>query len=371
MKNNIKMMLKEASNKQDIPDLTERIINSVDTSKIEPQITSVKAPKKKFNFFPLMIAGIATAALVLTMSITIGVMNSRGNDPVVPTTPTVPTTPVVPTEPVVEYEEVTLNTLEKFFSDFTVNDAPNMINIVNTFDNISFDKPKNVQTGALSVDMEKEIVSDVNLFINNIEDMLGYTDTTSTLNVSPITDYKYLINVLNENYIYKIYYNETLLEEKNVDKDNYKYRAELNGKIVIGSKNYSFTGEKRIKNSKLIYTTNIVISDNQNVDVQESFTINKDFTIKKDQFEFKYNYHSNSNSKNFRITQRFDNNNLRDIRFVANETEACEFKMTIKPKDNNGIVATIDSRNDELSIALIEKDYYSYSFKKSGNVYKK
>ena len=37
----------------------------------------------------------------------------------------------------------------------------------------SFDKPKNVQSGALSVDMEKEIVSDVNLFINNITSTFG------------------------------------------------------------------------------------------------------------------------------------------------------------------------------------------------------
>ena len=369
MKNNIKMMLKEASLKQDIPDLSEKIIANVDTSKIEPEIKSVKAPKKKFNFFPLMIAGVATAVLVLTLSITIGVMNNRGNNPVVPSNPV---DPVIPQEPVVEYEEITLNTLEKFFSDFTVNDAPNMINIVNTFNNVSFDKPSNVTTGALSVEMENTIVNDVNLFINNIEDMLGYINTISTLNKSPLSDYKYLINVNNNNYIYKIYYNETLIEEKNVDKDNYKYRAELNGKIVIGNNNYNFTGEKRIKNSKLIYTTNIIIGENQNVDVQESFTINKDFTINYNQFEFKYNYHLNNVIKNFRITQRFDSNkNIRDIRFVANETEPCEFKMTIKPTDDNSILASIDSRNDQLSISLIETNYYCYTFKKSGNIYKR
>jgi len=312
-----------------------------------------------------MIAGVATAVLVLTLSITIGVMNNRGNNPVVPSNPV---DPVIPQEPVVEYEEISLNTLEKFFSDFTVNDAPNMINIVNTFNNVSFDKPSNVTTGALSVEMENTIVNDVNPFIDNIEEMLGYTSTQSTLNASNIAGYEYLINVNNNNYIYNIYYNETLTAEKNVDKDNYKYRAELNGIIIVGNNNYSFTGEKRIKNSKLIYTTNISIGQNQTVDVQESFTINKDFTINYNQFEFKYNYHLNNVIKNFRITQRFDSNkNIRDIRFVANETEPCEFKMTIK-KNDNGFTASIDSRNDDLYVSKLANGY-EYKFKNSKNIY--
>ena len=364
MNKDIKAILKAAANKQEINDLTDKIIANVDTSKIEYSRESIKAPKRKFNFFPLMIAGIATAVLVITLSISIGIMNTNNSNTVNPN-------PTLPTEPVVEYEEITLNKLETFYAQFTVNDAPNMINIVNTFNNVSFIKPDSVATGQLKPDMEESIVNDVDLFLYNIEDMLGKINTESKLVSSTDTNYKYLINVSNQNYTYKIFYNETLTEEKNVDKSNYKYKADLVGKVVIGNNEYSFIGEKRIKNSKLVYTTNITLATNKTVSVEEIFTINSDFTINYNLFEFRYLYSYGTNTKNVRMTQRFDaDKNVKEIRFVANESEINEVKMTIKPQTDYYIKASIDSRNDDLYVTK-NNDQYTYRFKNSNNEYTK
>ena len=365
MNKDIKAILKAAANKQEINDLTDKIITSVDTSKIEYSRESIKAPKRIFNFFPLMIAGIATAVLVITLSVSIGIMNNNNSNTVEPSNP------VVPSEPIVEYEEITLNKLESFYAQFTVNDAPNMINIVNTFNNVSFVKPENVQSGNLSVEMEESVVNDVNIFVHNIEDMLGYLNTSSTLVASTNQEYNNLINVTNNNYTYKIFYNEKLKEEKNVDKSNYKYRAELDGKVVIGNNEYSFTGEKRIKNSKLIYTTNITLAKDKAVSVEEIFTINQDFTINYKEFEFRYSYKYGEDIKNVRMTQKFgENKTIKEIRFVANEFESNEVKMTIKLQEGYYIKATIDSRKDDLYITKTDEGY-SYKFKNSNNEYKK
>ena len=362
MNKDIKAIIKAAANKQEINDLTDKIIASVDTSKIEYSRESIKAPKRKFNFFPLMIAGLATAVLVVTISISIGIMNNNNSNTVDPN---------LPTDPIVEYEEITLNKLESFYAQFTVEDAPNMINIVNTFNNVSFVNPENVQPGNLSVEMEESVVNDVNLFVYNIEDMLGYLNTSSTLVASTNPDYIYLINVLNNNYNYQIFYNETLIEEKNVDKSNYKYKAELTGKVVSGNNEYSFTGEKRIKNSKLIYTTVITLAEDKKVSVEEYFTINQDFTINYKEFEFRYLYQYGDDSKNARITQKFDENQAtKEILFRANENAFNEVKLTIKPQADYYIRASISSRNDDLYISKANNEY-TYKFKNSNNEYKK
>lgn len=371
MKNNdIKFMLKEAANKQEISDLQERILSNVDITKIKEEPKSVALPKRKFNFFPLAMAGVATAALVLTLSITIGVMNNNTNT-------NNPVNPTVDPNPPVVFDEIEMTKLETFYSSFTVNDAPNMINIVNTFNNISYDvvDGRIVDSNKnLKPDMEQAIVNDVNPYIYNIEDMLNLTEnTTSTLkaNTNQDYDYKYLIEVTNLNYKYYIYYNETLTEEKNADKTNYKYKADLTGKVVSGDNVYDFTGEKRIKNSKLTYTTNITVANNESVSVTEIFTVNHDFTINYDKFEYRYSYQNGENVKNVEITENFKNEKIDNIRFIANKGKMNEFKMTITTKDNAYINCSIDGRNSEVLSITNNNGEYTYKFKNSNNEYKK
>lgn len=371
MKNNeIKFMLKEAANKQEISNLQERILSNVDITKIKEEPKSVALPKRKFNFFPLAMAGVATAALVLTLSITIGVMNNSSNT----TNPVNP--PVVPSEPAI-IGDLEKTKLETFYSIFTINDAPNMINIVNTFNNISYDvvDGRIVDSNKnLKPDMEESIVNDVNPFIQNIEEMLDLTENASSIlkaNDNQKYDYKNLIEVTNLNYKYYIYYNETLTEEKNTDKSNYKYKADLTGMVVSGNNEYSFTGEKRIKNSKLTYTTNILLSNDEKVSVTEIFAVN-DYKIDYSKaFEFRYSYQDGENKKDIEITQNFKNNKTDSVRFIANRGAINEFKMTITTKDNAYINCSIDGRNSEVLSITNNNGEYTYKFKNSNNEYKK
>ena len=390
MKNNIKMMLKDAASRQEISNLQEQILNNVDITKIERKPKSVALPKRKFNFFPLILGGIATIALVITLSITVGVLNGNKSDTnviptVVPTPTEFPTDHTIPTdhdiptkteEPVV-YEELSMTELEQFYSTFTVNDAPNMINIVNTFNNISYDvvdgrvvdNNKN-----LKPDMEQAIVNDVNPYIYNIEDMLNLSSSTTTnlkLNNNQDYDYKYVIEVNNSNYNYFIYYDEILTEEKNVEKSNYKYKANLEGLVVSNGNEYLFTGEKRIKNSKLIYTTIITLDNSENVKVDETFTINQDFTVNYDKFEYKYLYTKNDLTKSIEIIQNYKNNEINNLRFVANRSEMNEFKMTITTKPDSYLNCSIDGRNSEVLSISKDNNEYVYTFKNSNNEYKK
>ena len=383
MSKNIKFMLKEAANKQEISNLQEQILNNVDVTKIERQPKSVALPKKKFNFFPLLLAGLSTVVLVITLSISIGIMNSsNSNSPITP--PSGPGAGEIPTEPEepITYEDINMTTLATFYSTFTKNDAPNMINIVNTFNNISYVKVDGRTTEndkKLKPDMEESIVNDVNPYLYNIEEMLGLatTNVESKANTNQNYAFENVIEVTNQNYKYYIYYTEKLTEVKNVDASNYKYKADLTGKVVVGNDEYAFTGEKRIKNSNLIYTTNIVISENESVEVKETFPIKADFSInygtnsKSAKHEFRYLYTNGENTKAFEIDQVYKNNKIDNVRFTANRNEINEFKMTIAKSKTNYITGDFDGRDkDSVEIAKTTNGY-SYTFKNSGNSYNK
>ena len=355
MSKDIKFLLKEAANRQEISDLSDKIISNVDVTKIN-RPSSIKAPRR-IKVFPLILGVMATALVASTTVITsLSGTNSINT---------------------ITYSDITMSSLEKFYSDFTVNDTPNMINIVNTFNNISYEEVDGrVVNGdkRLKPDMENAIVNDLNAFIFNIEDMLGLENNDSVLiaNTNPLYDYKYLVTYTNTNNSYYIDYDETLTEEKNIEKENYKYKADLIGEIIFGDNSYSFTGEKRIKNSKLSYVTNIKLSDDKNVRVSEVYTINPDFTINYNQFEYNYSYTNLNETKNIEIVQKFGTDGkVSNVRFIANRGRNDEYKLTFTNDATRYINGAFDSRDkDEIYISKNNSGYI-YTFKNSNNTYSK
>ena len=355
MSKDIKFLLKEAANRQEISDLSDKIISNVDVTKIN-RPSSIKAPRR-IKVFPLILGVMATALVVTTTVIT----SLSGTNSV----------------NTVTYSDITMSSLQRFYSDFTVNDTPNMINIVNTFNNISYEEVDGrVVDGdkKLKLDMENAIVNDLNAFIFNIEDMLGLenNDSLLTANTNPLYDYKYLVTYTNTNNSYYIYYDETVVEEKNIEKDNYKYKADLIGEIILGDNSYLFTGEKRIKNSKLSYVTNIKLSDDKNVRVSEVYTINPDFTINYNQFEYNYSYTNLNETKNIEIVQKFGaDGEVSNVRFIANRGRYDEYKLTFTNDATRYIKGAFDSR-DKYEIYISKNNSgYTYTFKNSNNTYLK
>lgn len=405
-KADIEKMLKDAANKQEISDLQKSILNRVDTSKVlEPEI--IVAPKKKYRLFPLLFSGLATAALLITLGISIGfntgkTTNNPVNDdkdpinnvipdddsnptkpepsnPIGPVNPTTtPTTnsttiPSITTEPekvVIEDENIIINDLNVElrgqYAAIQKMEAYNIINVANTFNDVSFKEYEASADKFLTAELEESIVDDFNLYIYNIEDMLGHGTVTAYGSETSSLIYRYenLINIVSSHFSYNIYYDEEIIEEKNINQDNYKYKGSLVGVIVCGTNEYEFTGIKRIKNDKLYYETTIKISDTKSVKVTETFGGTEN--------EFIYDYSYDNKTKKVLINQKLnEDGSTKSIQFKANESQNNEVNMMIYPNDEKYIVGDMKSRENELLTVDKIGDTYTYTFKNSNRTYTK
>ena len=375
MKNDIKKMLKKLSEDQEIHDIQKLILDNVDKSKVlnpEP-IKKPLAPKKRRFVFPVLLGALATAAFVVTFVIA---FNFKNNNPENNTIEPNPNAPVEQGDIDVVYDEVSIDVAEAFYSNFTTIDASNMINIVNTFNNVSYvevpDTTINDKKHNLTPELEESIVDDVDAYRFNIEEMLGKTSSTrtQTLNENPSYSYKKVIDVTNDSFEHHIYFTENIEVIKSGE-SSFRYKSNLSGVIVSGDNLYFIEeGKKDIKNSKLEYNFKIRIDDFNYVEVNEQYDINSDLTINYKTFNYNYIYHSNDNVKNVRIIQKFNiDKTTKEVEFVANEGKSNEVKMTFKQNDKYYMMSSIKSReSDEL---YIEKDNstYKYKFKNSKNEY--
>ena len=360
--NKIKLMLKEAAERQEIHDVDKNyIISNIDTNKVlNSKPKTVRRPYKRL--IPLFASLVLVVGVVLSISLYFGL---RSNDK--------PNNEVI-------YNDEFLAKLEEFYEETTVSEANNMINVVNTFENISFDVVGESSETAvtttkkyLTPELEESIVNDTHTFINNFENMYNIKSSTATLIENSIHgQYNKTIEVSSNDFIYYMYFNENLVEEKNVEGLNYKYKSEIEGQIISGSNQYSFNGIKRIKNSYLEYEMTIIINDNYHIDVKEKFPVNSDLSLKYKQFKFDYIYSNGENTKKVRIEQNFnDQQQTKNIRFVANEFATNEVKMTINPPKGNVFTCKIDGRESEVLTITLGEAGYNYKFKNSFNEYNK
>jgi len=369
MKNDIKKMLKKISEDQEIHDIQKLILDNVDKSKVlnpEPKIKPL-APKKRRFVFPVLLGALATAVFVVTFVIA---FNFRNSDP--ENNPVEPSGQVEP-EPII-YDDVSINVAEAFYSDFTKNDASNMINIVNTFNNVSYVEVSNTTIDDekhITPEFEESIVNDVDAFRFNIAEMFGKETTTRTqsLNENPDYNFKKVINVTNDSFNYHIYYTENIEVIKSGE-SSFRYKSNLSGVIVSGDNLYFIEeGKKNIKNSKLEYNFRIRIDDFNYVEVKEQYYINSDLTINYDTFNYNYIYHSNDNVKNVIITQKFKDKETKEVKFISNKGKLNEVNMTFKKNDMYYMMSSLDSRGSEELYISKNDNSYTYKFKNSNNEY--
>ena len=366
MRNDIKAMLKAAADRQEINNIQDRILNCVDTSKV---VRPIEMPKRRsFRFLGYTIAGVATAALLITFGITYGVNTGKGEAPYYePHQQDLPN----PEEPAVT-EQKDYDTFVKeeigeelaiSYNSIMARDAYNMISAANTFKNYSFNDYSSV-IEPLSADLEGKIVSDVSPFVHNLEDMFGLVEKTtcvSSKNTNPNYTFDNVIEVDSPYYSYDIYYNEILREESNLNRDNYKYKAELAGVIAGDDYSYLFYGIRRIKNGRMEYETNIFVSNSRNITIKEVFSTKN--------YEFTYIYNNGTKSNKVNIQQKFDENKLtKEVDFSLLDTDNNKLGFTFKHSDKYYLYSKVKSADTELYISKVE-DTYNFKFKKSGNEY--
>ncbi len=370
MKNDIEKMLKKLSEDQEIHDIQKLILDNVDKSKVlnpEPKMKPL-APRKRRFVFPILMGALATAAFVVTFILA---FNFKGNTP--ENNSNVPEDTNMP----IIYDDVNMEVAESFYSSFTTIDASNMINIVNTFNNISYvevpDTTVSMTKHYLTTELEESIVNDVDAYRFNIEEMFGKVTSTRSqeLNENPAYNYKKVIKVSNDNFEHNIYFSESILEVIESDNSSFKYKSRIEGIIVSGSHQYTFEGNKKITNKRLVYELTIYIDGiNEYVEVKEQFDINPDLSINYKTFNYDYLYHSNGDTKKVRIEQKFDlEQKTKEVEFVANEDKSNEVKMVFKPNDTYYLKSSIKSRESEELYITKNNNVYTYKFKNSKNEY--
>ena len=377
MKNDIKAMLKEAANRQEINDIQDRILNCVDTSKVVKPIQMSK--RRRFGYIGYAIAGFSMAALLITFGIVYGVNAGKGENPVDPGQSNVepineepvtpkeddkPETPVIQRDNIEIIKEEMGEELAKSYNSIIAQDSYNIINAAYTFDKSAFnDYSSDLST--LDVNLENSIVSDVNVYIHNIEDMFSLVEKPSctlTKNTDSKFLYDYVINVESPYYSYDIYYNENLAYETG-NLDNYKLKTELSGLLVCNDENYTFSGIRRIKNGRMEYETNVYISTSKLIEIKEVFSTKN--------YEFTYKYYNGVKLNTINIQQKFDSTTkaTKEIDFTLQDTDLNKVVITFKPNEKYYVFGKIKSSNsNELRITKTDNEY-SYKFKNSGNEY--
>lgn len=368
--NQIKNKLKNLANKQEIHDLSNDIINSVDKSKVKANTPVVKSPKYIFRFIPLLAASAAVVALMVGFSV-----SSIGNNPVnnqanIPTNiPYNPNNPinnggdVTTTIKTINLYEDTLEAVE-FVKKSEIQSTYKLANIATSISNVTFDTVALSDSKQLIVAEEEAIVNDVYAFIYNLEYMLGLSEVAvsdKNNNTSADYNYKYDTLVNTPYYDYHIYYDEELIEEVETS-SNYKSKTVMNGILKFAETEYNLSTTQVIKNSIVEYNTSLKLDQNSFVTITEKYGLGENI--------FTYVYSKDDLTKTITIKQNLDTEgNTKQINFNIGLINHEDIKMEIKPT-NDVILCKIKGRDDNLSISK-ENNNYIFKFNKSTNIYQK
>ncbi len=360
---NVKSMIKKLSDEQEIHDLQDNILKSVDMNKVRPQVYTKPSHVKRFVLITNIFSALAAAMIVILIVLSVNGLNKPVED-----NPSNETNSDVVADTKFEDDLVVFT---QYLEKMRKQEAYNIINIVPSISNFSFDEvelsadPNNKK---MTVSEEAALVNDLHSQIYNIEEMLNLTtidcvasdNSYHDVNGNEFSDYEKMISVTGPLSKYHLYYSEINLTEQNVGKTNFKSNSVIQGKIDTTSNTYSFVGNRVYKNSKTTYLTTVELDD-FNIKVNEVFGT--------DENEFTYTFYKDGEAiKNIYIKQMFDKEgNVRALRFFNGYTTINIEKKNVE--DNSPIVFKVDSRDGDLLTINKNESNYEYTFKNSTNVY--
>ncbi len=360
MKNNVKDMLKQMSDEQEIHDIQDNILKNVDMNKVRPQVYVKESHPKRFLLLTNIFSALAAAMVVVLVVLIINLNTPNNQDNLDETNNT------VTADDVFENNYVVFTTyLEKMLKQ----EAYNIINIGPSIGNINFNEVvlDDKSNPRMTVSEEEALADDMNSMIYNIEEMLGIasiecTKDDNSNNLYP--DYENVISVTGPLSQYKMYFTETSISAKNVGETNFKEKSNITGVLAVNGNSYQFDGQKEYKNSKTTYTTKIKLN-NYSIVVNEVFG--------KDNNEFTYTFFNESDSsilKTIYIKQIFDDNgNVKSLKFKNQYTSINIEKKNVS--NDSPLVFKIDSRQSDTLTVTKENNQYKYEFENSSNVYTK
>ena len=367
----IKNELKNLASKQEIHDLQSNILNKVDTSKVLND--SFVERKRSIKLVPIL-AGAFALLLVFGLGISIPfITNSLNSNNPVETKP-IETTPI--TNPITEnvtsndspidFSSYSTEYVKQYFSAMETQEVHNIINVAGMLQNITYDEvtldtsPKQKMT----VSEETAIVNDLNNYISNIEEMLGMRATSIiSREATEENEYSNKISVKSLPLDYVIYFNEDIIEEKNINEVNYKSNSIIQGVITCGSNRYKFNGTFRLTKTAFEYETRVELDSNKYVIVKEQFKSSENI--------FKYSFFDKNvnkleSIKEIIVDQKLnEDGTTREIDFQNSYTKLA----SIKPDTTGYISCKIKGRDGD-SISITKKvNQYIYTFNNSKNKY--
>lgn len=337
--NNVKAKLLNAASKQEIHDNSLEIIKKVDTSKVI--VAPEKQRKRRFSFVPLSFVGAACAVIALFTGVALYTVKDKKT-----------------TNNSSSLADSTLVIDDEFITETYVQEVCTLVNIAQSIETLTYDNVEiDTTSKRLTNSEEQALVNDVNMCVKNIEGMLGDIERINgkvVENKNAAYSYKYDMEISISNFEYHLYYDESIIEEKNVGQDNYKCNAVINGLVVTSTNDYSFTGSKIIKNGVLEYATRLIINENEYIILNERYSSSEN--------EYTYEYFKNNESlKYIHMEQEMtEDGKTKEIKF-NNKWD----KTVIKSGQDNYIDIKIKGRDGDYLYIDIVGTTYKYTFKNS------
>ncbi len=230
MKNNIKDLLKEKSNNEEIKDFSQAIISKVDTSKVVTEPVFDFMPKAKKSWFKNPIPYLSAACACLLAAVVITNIPSQSNNTINNSGSELDTTITLSEDLVTETYAYQVNSLSNIASYL----APSSLSAM-SYKNLT--------------DEEKDVLSlDLSYYSYDLGEMMGFTEIQHTL--YKVENYKYEYKLIIDRQAQGsvvFFYNEKLVGTKNEGKDNYKCDTDITGIIETYGITYNVTGSKRIE----------------------------------------------------------------------------------------------------------------------------
>ena len=348
--NDIKSKLKILANKQEIHDLSSRIIDNVDTSRV------IIAPERKrriFGLYTTLVSAITACTILLFVGVLSAVKNNSNNES---------------NEMDSDYNFTSEAVQEIYNKEFY-----NIINVANSFEDISYDTVEfDSESKRMTASEERMLVSDIDNYMYNIEDMFGLTwpvtSENTTIEKTALIPYDKLITVNGPHHSYQIYYSENIISEKNIGKANYKLNSNYVGLLSVGSIDYEISGNKKIENGKIEFNTKIQSDEYNYVVVSEVFGTTQN--------SFRYDYYSekSSNGRYMTVEQKlYDDGTTKEIQIKTGSREDTNDlnyeNIVLTVSDEYYVNVKIKSRDSDWLYINKNNDGFTYLFKNSKNIY--
>lgn len=366
MKNkDIKQKLRVLADKEEIKDFSNEIISKVDTSNVYLN-KPAKVRHKAFKFVLSGTLATACAVLLVALGISVGLNNNTHSNSIVDDS-----------DDVISY--VSKEDVIKYLDDVETKEYYNMVNVASNLDEFTkFYFLEKSSSKELSTTEEEVIVSNISAYIYNMEDMFGLLekDVKAFYKENKIDNgYKYDLQIDSSYYSYHVYYNETVINQKELDGQIVKLNSNTEGKIVLEDVTYAFTGNKIIKNNKITFTTKILIDENKTIEISETFG----------EKENEYIYSFVSNSKTVKKIEVVDKLNTEGVseKIKTNyiwingeldsktngESNDCKIEIDFTKGTDSYIDGAFKSKNKNHVYINKTNNTFTYTFKNSKNKY--